>query len=238
MTEFFEITFGLPTIIFTALTLISFGFFLITFLFGLGEGGGGDLDLDVGGTDVGADVGGDVDVDVSADAGDLDGGDGADSSESSGAFAGLLQALNLHQLPLTLTVAVLSLVGWFVSAMGTLLLSSDNSPGVLLGVAIGVVSFAAGVFVAGRVGNLLRPIFVPAKHVRRRDLVGRLCTVQTGRVDANFGQAEVIDGERSTHLIQIRCGIDNDLRTGMRALIIDVDDDGRFVVSPDVESLL
>lgn len=235
MTEFFEITFGLPTIIFTALTLISFGFFLITFLFGLGEGGGGDLDLDVGGTDVGADVGGDVDVDVGAEAGDLD---GADSGESSGAFAGLLQAFNLHILPLTLTLAILSLVGWFVSAMGTLLLTSDNSPGVLLGFAIGIASFAAGVFVAGRVGNLLRPIFVPTKHVRRRDLVGRLCTVQTGRVDANFGQAEVIDDERSTHLIQIRCDIDNDLRTGMRALIIDVDDDGKFVVSPDVESLL
>ena len=91
---------------------------------------------------------------------------------------------------------------------------------------------------AGRVGNVLLPILVQTKHIRRRDLIGRLCTVQTGRVDANFGQAEVVDDERSTHLIQIRCEVDNDLRTGMRALIVDVDDDGRFVVSPDVESLL
>lgn len=226
MTEFFEIVFGPPTIIFTALTLVSLGFFLITFLFGLGDSGGGDLELDAGG-----DLDVDVDVDVGADA-------EADAGESSGAFAGLLQAANLHILPLTLTIAIVSLVGWFVSAMATLLLTSDNSPGAFLGLVIAVVSFAAGVFVAGRVGNLLRPVFVPTKHIRRRDLIGRLCTVQTGRVDAHFGQAEVVDGEQSTHLIQIRCGVDNDLRTGMKALIVDVDHDGRFLVSPDVESLL
>ena len=235
MTEFFEIVFGLPTVVFTALTLISLGFFLVTFLFGLGESGGGDLD--VGGSDVGIDGGADVEVDIDA-GGDVDAGGDADSGDSTGAFAGLLQAFNLHILPLTLTFAIVSLVGWFVSAMATLLLTSDNSPGTFLGLVIGLAAFTAGIFVAGRVGNVLRPVFVPTRHIRRRDLIGRLCTVQTGRVDADFGQAEVVDDERSTHLIQIRCEVDNDLRTGMKALIVDVDDDGRFVVSPDVASLL
>ncbi len=228
MSEFLDIVFGLPTVVFTTLLLISLGFWLITIAFGLGDGGG-ELDLDVGG-DLDLDVGGDVDVDTGG-AGD---GDGADS----GALAGLLQTFNLHILPLTLTFSIVSLVGWFVSAMATVILTSDNSPNLIIGVAIGLAALAAGVFVAGRVGHLLRPIFVPTKHIRRRDLIGRLCTVQTGRVDADFGQAEVVDREHSTHLIQVRCAVENDLRSGMRALIVDVDHDGRFIVSPDVDSLI
>ncbi len=220
MSEFFEIVFGLPTILFTAALAISLGFFLITFLFGVGEGGGSDFDveLDAGGPDAG-------------------GSDGADG-DSTGALAGLLQAANLHILPLALTFAIVSLVGWFISAVCTLLLTSDNSPNFAASLAFVLTGLAGGIFVAGRVGNLLSPIFVPAVHVKRRDLIGRLCTVQTGRVDRNFGQAEVVDGERSTHLIQVRCEIDNDLRSGMRALIVDVDDDGRFIVSPDVKDLV
>lgn len=223
MSEFFEIIFGLPTVLFTAALALSLGFFMITLLFGLGEGGGGDFEIDAGG---------DLDVDV-----DAGGSDGADS-DSAGALAGLLQAANLHILPLALTFAIISLVGWFVSAMGTVLLTSDNAPGVLLGIAIAVAGLASGIFIAGRVGHLLRPIFVPTRHITRRDLIGRLCTVQTGRVDRDFGQAEVVDGERSTHLIQIRCEIENDLRSGKQALIVDVDDDGRFIVSPDVKDLV
>lgn len=226
MSEFFEIVFGLPTVIFTTTLAISFGFFLISVVFGLGDGGGVDVDLDAGGG---------ADIEVDAGGGSDTGSDGADGSS---ALAGLLQAANLHVLPLALTFAIISLVGWFVSAIGTLVLSSNNSPGIVLALAIALTALAGGVFVAGRVGNLLRPIFVPAVHVKRRDLIGKLCTVQTGRVDRTFGQAEVVDAERSTHLIQIRCEIDNDLRAGMRALIVAVDDDGSFLVSPDVRDLV
>lgn len=225
MSEIFEIVFGLPTVIFTVTLAISLGFFLITFLFGLGDGGAGEFEIDAGG-------GSDVDVDI--DAGGSDGADGDGIS----AFAGLLQAANLHILPLALTFAIISLVGWLVSALGTVLLSSDNSPNAIVALAIALAGFCTGVFVAGRVGHLLRPIFLPGIHIKRGDLIGRICTVQTGRVDRGFGQAEVVDSERSTHIIQIRCEIDNDLRSGTRALIVDVDDDGRFIVSPDVKDLV
>lgn len=230
MSEFFEIVFGIPTVFFTAALAISLGFFLITFLFGLGEGGG-DFDIDAGG-DLDVDLGGGSEADI-----DAGGSDGSDA-DGTGALAGLLQAANLHILPLALTFAIISLVGWFISALGTLLLTSDNSPNVITAIAIALAGFVAGAFVAGRVGNLLRPIFVPTRHIKRRDLVGRLCTVRTGRVDRGFGQAEVVDGERSTHLIQIRCEIDNDLRSGSQALIVEVDDDGTFLVSPDVKDLV
>lgn len=230
MSEIFEIVFGLPTVIFTVALAISLGFFLITFLFGLGDGGAGEFDIDAGG-------GSDIDVDISADGADAGGSDGADGDGTS-ALAGLLQAANLHILPLALTFAIISLVGWLVSALGTVLLSSDNSPSVIVAVAIALAGFCTGVYIAGRVGHMLQPIFVPGIHIKRNDLIGRICTVQTGRVDRGFGQAEVIDSERSTHIIQVRCEIDNDLRSGARALIVDVDDDGRFIVSPDVKDLV
>lgn len=225
LSDFMETIFALPTVIFTTLLLFSIGYWVIALAFGLGESGM-DSGIEVDGPDI------DVEVEVDVDA-DID-----SAGASSGMFVGILQMFDLHLMPLTIVFTLISLTAWFVSVLATTLLTTDNDPGTLLTIMIAIGSFMAGVFVAGRVGRLLRPVFVPTRHIRRRDLIGRVCTVRTGRVDSSFGQAEVIDGEHSTHVIQIRCDTTNSLTTGHRALIVDVDDDGRFVVSPDVDSLI
>ena len=98
-------------------------------------------------------------------------------------------------------------------------------------------SFVVSVFLTGRIARALHPFFQAPPHVTRRDLIGKICTIKTGRVDRGFGQAEVLDAERSTHLVQVRCEIANELTAGRKALIIDVDDEGIFLVSPDVEAI-
>ncbi len=221
MSEFINIVLGYPTAIFTTLLLISVGYWVISLAFGLGEGG----DLGAEGLDGvdGIDVGDDVDV-----SGDMAGG---------GWFVSLIQALDLHLLPLSLAISVISLVGWAVSAIIVTLASDETSLNVGAGIGVILVALSVAVAVTGRLGRLLAPLFVVTPAVRRRDLVGRLCTVRTGRVDEHFGQAEVVDAEAGSHIIQIRCSIANDLSAGAPALIVAVNEEGEFIVSPDVEAL-
>ncbi len=216
MGRLFEVSFGFPTVGFTALLLFALGYWVIAAL-------SGQIDLEIEG-----DVG---------DVGDAsDGLDGA--ADGGGFFSSLLQSFDLHHMPITVVFTVIALVGWATSGIATTLTTTTGgSAGMLVGsfIALGALLFA--IFMAGRVGRLLRPFFVAALPVRRADLIGRICVIRTGRVDASFGQAEVRDREQAEHTIQVRCEIDNELSAGSQALIVDVDSDGRFVVSPDVAGL-
>lgn len=212
-----EVSLGFPTVIFTTLLLISLGYWLMTSLLGLGEAPELDLDLDL-----------DVDLDIDVEAG----------GEGSGGIGEALTALDLHLLPLSLGISLISLFGWLTSVILSLFLSGDDgSTNTLIGLAIIAGSFFVGIMATGRVGHVLRPVFEVKKAVRRRDLIGRICTVSTGRVDANFGQAELVDAEGGAHLIQVRCRTENSLSKGSQALLVAVDEDGFFTVSPDIDAL-
>ena len=223
-----EIAFGYPTVIFTTVLLVSAGYWILSMLLGF-ESGGGDLDLDL-------DLGGDVTGDVGGDAG----GDGVDSSASSNGFlVGILQAFDLHLMPVALVLTVISLVGFLVSALGTLVLTSaGGSTATLVGMALTLASLVAGMFIAGKIAIVLAPVFVPEPHIRRADLIGRLCTIRTGSVSNRFGQAEAVDSVSGSHIIQVRCQTPNSLGAGSRALIVSVGDDGDYLVSPDVAGLV
>lgn len=214
-----EIIFGYPTVFFTTLLLTSTSYWVLSLLLGFDSGGGADLDLEV-------DVGGD--------------GSGSDGSSSEpGALIGLLQAFDLHLLPVALALTLVSLVGFAISALATAVLTdSSGSTAVLVGLVIGVVALLGGMFVAGKIAILLAPVFVPEPAVRRADLIGRICTVRTGSVSSIFGQAEATDGVLGSHLIQVRCGSPNSLGAGSPALIVSVDVDGDYIISPDVAGLV
>ncbi len=225
-----EIAFGYPTVIFTTVLLVSAGYWILSVLLGF-ESGGGDLDLDLGG---------DVAGDVGADAGDIGsdaGGDGAGSSN--GFLVGILQAFDLHLMPVALVLTVISLVGFLVSALGTLALTSaGGSTATLVGLALTLASLLAGMFIAGKIAIVLAPVFVPEPHIRRADLIGRICTIRTGSVSTLFGQAEAVDSVSGSHIIQVRCQTPNRLGAGSQALIVSVDEGGDYLVSPDVEGLV
>ncbi len=167
--------------------------------------------------------------------GDADGGVELDG-DGVGGFGALLTGLDLHLMPLSLVVTVISLVGWVITTIASLAIGVDGAVGLAVGVVTLVVALIVGVIIAGRVGQVLGPIFSPPSPPGHRDLVGRICTVRTGRVDAGFGQGEVTDADGGSHLVQIRCLDSNQLASGDRALVVDVDD-GVFLVSPDVDVL-
>ncbi len=222
MARLIDISFGFPTVIFTTLVLFSLAYWVVALAFGFA-----DFDVEA-----------ELDADLSPDASDLssDGatGDGANAGSS---LSGVFRGLGVHYLPIPVAFSFVALIGWAFSLFATWLVASAGSAGVALGIIITLLALVVGLVVAGRIGRIMRPVFEVTPAVRRRDLIGRLCVIQTGRVDRDFGQAEVVDSEKSTHLVQVRCAIDNQLTAGAQALIVDVDDDGLFVVSPDVEAI-
>lgn len=167
----------------------------------------------------------DADADIESDV-------GADG----GGFASIATGLDLHLLPLSLVVTIVSLVGWVVATIASLAIDLDGAAGTAAGVVILIVALAAGTLAAGRAGRFLGPIFAPSPARRHADLLGRVCVVRTGRVDGGFGQAEVTDADGSAHLIQVRCHEPNPLAAGHEALLVDLDD-GIFVVSADLDGI-
>ncbi|MEM9564788.1 MAG: hypothetical protein AAGA93_19355 [Actinomycetota bacterium] len=198
MTEVYEVATSFPAVVWTALVVVSVGFWLLSSLIRLlGIG----LDVETGG----------------------------------GSGSALLDALGLGQVPAGIVATVVSLVGWLLTTLAVLAVGGDVAAGI--GVVLLLVSVVGAGVVAGRVARVLRPLYDPNRGTDQRELVGRICTVRTRRVDGGFGQAEVVDPTGAVHLIQVRCSASNELTAGSRALVVDVDD-GVFSIDPDVEHLI
>ena len=84
-----------------------------------------------------------------------------------------------------------------------------------------------GPLVAGLLGSavLLRPLgkaLNQDKPARRRDSIGQICTITSGKVDATFGTASVDDGAAGLN-VHVVCAKANTLKKGDRAILIDFD---------------
>jgi hypothetical protein len=210
-------------------------------------GGGHDLGDAGGGHDVG-DAGGGHDVGDGAaeahghdvgdghghDAGDGgDGGDGHDGHDGGdsdgirhgGGFAALLSALGLRSAPLTVVISLIVFYSWIALIVGM------NAGGpqlarvvplwalnTLLVVLAMIIAIALASFTSRPMGRF----FIPHQAPRRASLVGKRCTVMTGHVDGDFGQAEVADGGAGL-LVQVRCDRPSELSRGGQAMIVAYD---------------
>lgn len=163
----------------------------------------GTLDLDIGGGD--------------------DGGDDGDD--------GFLDGIGLGGVPVTVTLSVLIVVAWFASIVGAIVLAAFDLVTfihVLLGIGVLFAALVAGLLVARLVALPMRKLYVSGPEASRSDFVGRECVIRTGRVSADFGQAEVTAVDGSSAIIQVRQTGEHELFSGRRALIFDYDNDGEF----------
>jgi hypothetical protein len=230
MSPLLDLLFGFPTVIFTVLL----GFVLLYWL--LVALGALDLEiLDLGGAFeaadgaldgvFGAETGVEGAAEVAAGAGGGPPAGGADAAHAPSGVTGVLHALGIHGVPLTVSLSLVILISWALTALGVHLLRS-LLPG--LGEAAGVTglvavaALAAAVFVSSRLVRPLRPAFATVGAPQRAQLVGRLCTVLSARVDATTGRAEIDDGAAGL-LVEVRCFEDNNLTRGVQALVFDYD---------------
>lgn len=147
----------------------------------------------------------------------LSGGVDADvlDGAESGSVVSTSDALGLSGVPLSIAVTGVVTLSWFVSLVGAVLVTGigvAGIPAVLAGFVVLIVSVVVAVAGTRIVVIPLRRFFGAGGQQSRHDFVGRLCVVRTGRVDAEFGQAEMTSTDGSSAIIQVR-------QSGMHAAI-------------------
>ena len=151
--------------------------------------------------------------------------DPARHTSGASGLAGLLAALGLAGVPLTVSLSVLVFLTWLLAVAAAIALRGA-APAYALGPVAGTLvvlgAFVLALVATGFVVRPLRPAFVTRQAPRRREAVGRLCTVLSGRVDATSGRAEIEDGGAGL-IAEVRCFEPNELTRGSRALVFDYD---------------
>jgi hypothetical protein len=154
-----------------------------------------------------------------------------DDLDVDGVPGGVLAGLGFGGLPSAIVFSLLVAVAWFVSLAGTALLDGWGL-GAAARIAVSVGVLLAALAVAWLVTRLvavpLGRLFPAGSEASRHSFVGRLCVIRTGRVTADFGQAEVTATDGSSAVVQVRQHRADPLRAGSSALIYDYDPDGEF----------
>lgn len=210
MNELLEASLRFPTVIFT----IGLGIALVYWLFVLL----GALDIDVLGHH------GDVTGATKGTAEALKGlkGAGADHDGGVDADGGFWDAIGLAHVPITISFSVIVLVAWVLALLGMKYApASVGGLGGWLPALMLIAVLVVAVVVGGQMVRPLGSLFEIQEGKSNRDYVGYTCTVTTGRVDDDFGQATVEDGG-TVLVIPVRCDKPG-LGRGHKALIIDFD---------------
>lgn len=152
------------------------------------------------------------------------------------ALAGHMMALGLNQVPLSITVSVLVLVSWTLSALAGQWLM-PMVPTLLLQIVVGTVvlllSVALAIFVTALLVRPLRGLFVTHQAMGNASLVGQTCTVLSQRVDGRHGHAEVAQRGASIQ-IRVWASDDNRLTKGDAAVILAYDEAAnRYRIEPE-----
>ncbi|MFB4319821.1 hypothetical protein [Actinomadura sp. 21ATH] len=145
-----------------------------------------------------------------------------------------LAAARLGGAPVTVAMSALVAVAWFASLAGSAL----GVPGAVTLPAALAASWLATAALVRAVRRFVPAGWAAAAGGSRRDLVGRTCVIRTGRVGADFGQAEVTADDGTSAVVQVRVP-DSDLAVagraepgaltrGSAALIFDYDPAGEF----------
>ncbi|WP_326701678.1 hypothetical protein OG909_14985 [Streptomyces sp. NBC_01754] len=144
-------------------------------------------------------------------------------------------------VPVSVSLSLLVLVSWFVSLTGSVLVLRSGAAGTTrallhVSVLVGALFIAWGV--VRMVLRRFRRYFPAEPPPSRRDFVGQVCTIRTGTVTADFGQAEVAAADGSTAIVQVRqlappAAPDETFTSGSVGLLYAYDAEGEFFwVSP------
>lgn len=243
MTEFISIAASFPTVIFTVGLGISALYWIAALLGAVDlevfDAADGVLDGAIDGALEGAldgamDAGAEALGDAAAE-GAAEGLEGAVEG-TGGLLFGLASLLRIGKVPVTVTLSLFTLWGWVVGFLMTWLFRHPLD-GVAAPLTYSLIAMGGAVLGAFGLTNAtsrpFEPLFQTHEVRGNRALIGEVAEIETGRVDARFGQARIVLGGDELH-VQVRCDHpDNKLGRGDRALVVHFDQQREaFVVEP------
>jgi len=130
--------------------------------------------------------------------------------------------LGFGKVPATVVISSLVLWSWALCLLAVKFGAALGLPNWLLQLAAPLLGVFLGGVLTGTLVRIASGFIVHHEPLRSGGLVGKLCTVTTGRVDANFGQAQFSeDGNVIT--IEVRCDPPNSLLRHAQAVILAYD---------------
>ena len=152
------------------------------------------------------------------------------STQGMNALVGLFLRFGLIGVPLTISLTIVSTIGWFLSFF-SIYFMPESIRGTFLIWPVGLVVLCMTGFIAlWATGYIVKPLvrfFQNTRANSRHTFVGTQARVRTSRVDALFGEAEIVDGGAGL-LVQVRCFDDNTLTIGDAVVILEYDQEKHF----------
>lgn len=197
MDNFLAISFSFPTAIFTVLLLIISGYWIFTIL--------GMFDIEMLDMDIDLDYGGD--------------------SSAVGGMAGVMIALGLVGIPVTIIFSFIILFAWLVVYMISLYLLSYLEIGMWFWMGAGaaiLISVTVSIPMTIMITRPMRRFFKVSYATRSNELLGEICQVITSEVTDTFGEAE-LNKEGDHYIFQIRTMPDNTIKKGDDVVLVEYD---------------
>lgn len=197
MNPFHQIVTSFPTVIFTLLLVLCVLYWVVAVL--------GLVDLDI------------LDMDFDGDV------DAADSIEAQTGLAGLLLKFGLAGVPLTITLTILSLIGWLLSYYISYFLRGLVPSGPLLWllsipVFIGVTYIS--VMLTAQIIKPIRKLFNRLNVDETKHIIGQTVTVRSAVVNSERGEGLMNDGGAGI-LLNIRAFNDTEFVKGDKVVVIE-----------------
>lgn len=232
MGHFFGVALGFPMVIYTVLlglSLVYWLFVLIGFAHVSFDGADGAAD---GALEGAADAAGGHDIGGHDVSGHDVGHDGGDLGDADPGHAGILAALKLRSAPVTVVVSCLLFFSWLLGMFGAVELESLELDGLAARLALFFLAPLVALFPTSIVIRPLGRTLKPVQATKRKELVGKLCTIRTGTVTERFGEAMLDDGGAGL-VVRVRVDAGEKLGRGDQAVIVGYDDDTQeFTVAP------
>lgn len=207
MDPFYQNVASFPTLIFSILLIFMLLYWVLAAL--------GLVELDM------------LDFDLGVDG--ISAGDSVDGGLNNlNVLSGLLLKFGLASVPLTVTITLVSLIGWVLSFTLVHYLF-PIVPGrpleLLFGLGILFLCFVASLWATRIVLTPFIPLFEAASRHHKKTLIGKRAIVRTSRVDDRFGEAHLADGGAGL-IIKVRSFGSERFSLGDTVVLIEKIDDG------------
>jgi hypothetical protein len=199
MENFFNVAFSFPTIIFSIILIILSGYWLFTIM--------GFFDIEF------------LDMDV-----DLDYGGEANPTHIGG-IAGVLVALGLVGIPISIIFSFIILFTWLGTYLTSLYVLSHLDTGFLFwfgAFAAIIVSIMMSIPITIAMTKPMRRFFKISYATKSNDLLGEVCQMITSEVTETFGEAE-LNKSGDHYIFQVRSKQGNTIKKGDDVVLIEYD---------------
>lgn len=148
--------------------------------------------------------------------------------------AGFMSTMQLRNAPVTVVASLFAIFGLLITGLYGL---TFGVPSFLLGLPLFLGTSVVSLLLTSVAIRPLAPVFKVHKAKKHSDFVGKIATINTGKVTERFGQATLEDGGAGL-IIEVREARDNQLKRGDRVVLVHWDEAKEaFEVEPMPDSL-